>query len=944
MYPQFHKKATEKRQKLVNNVREKCLPDKKLPVKKLPDKKFDETETYYLNVPMSSLNNKNFNCNNIKIQEFTNEFMSELENTYSAMSNILTEGGLDGTIDKSSITVSDTKKLLTKKGELTVGSQLSDKMGKTFSSFVSDYPGKLFDNSTLGKTFQQAHLEIKADAKQHPAAAKYLPLNPFMREEAKKLVEKMVLLGVLEPTTKTANSTIFIVQKHSGKWRLICDLRAYNDRLQDHIVHLPSPYELINQICQFELFSYVDFPDAYFNIPLSKETVKNHPIVASVSGMQQNFQYLRMPQGLKTATSNFIHILNDIYQKVLDYVFIYLDDSVITSKDCETEHFTRLKRFFEITDKAGLRVSLPKSIFFTKNLSFLNFTISNKNWQLSNEQKTTIRALNSDNLTVDKRESLAAFLQFFNKFDTGVAYASRCIRDPKTSAKAISDILDNIKTKLINSPALKAVDFKSDLHTFVDASNLDCSAVIFQKNKNGKYAVVSCFSRKLPANIIDSDIYTKELWCLQQVKSKFRYLFIGNHKKTFYIDNKAVKAAEKSKAPSLKCLFNSIKAEFSNVKFSYVPSKKNASDIFTRQINNTRESERIAKKKTDILTPSLKDKILKIHANGGCLPAKVIFNTLTAMGHSYSFLNRSDIEKILTECTDCNDLKNHKKPRKSAPGITLSKEITCQDCVYIDHKKIITKHRENEMLDNDIEPEDGDYKSCLTVFEPVSGLTWFYPVQDYKEENVKIALRVFFMINGVSKAVVSDNAKSFIGNLSTWLEKEFNSKLHNTSIYHPNSNLSERAHREFEKTLKTYSNLSKSYNYANWMDCLTKACITTNSLKHATHNLSPYEIYKNRCQNDVQPVNFHPIGLEHRVTQSKLANKVVSILKSKLKVRLPIFKKGEQVKVDIPDEQVRFGIVTSTKDTAFKMAVKVKFDGSKSVSVNKNHICVPRNK
>ena len=75
-----------------------------------------------------------------------------------------------------------------------------------------------------------------------------MPLNPHLRGEAKKLVDVMENLGVLQESNEPANSTIFIVQKSSGKWRLICDLRKYNQRLVDYVVHLPSPYELINQI------------------------------------------------------------------------------------------------------------------------------------------------------------------------------------------------------------------------------------------------------------------------------------------------------------------------------------------------------------------------------------------------------------------------------------------------------------------------------------------------------------------------------------------------------------------------------------------------------------------------------------------------------------------------------------------------------------------------
>ena len=952
------KKVTDQRKKAVNNIKNniknitKSSPNsEKIPTMSIQTsnksyiQKFDDNETYFLNVPMSNYNKKKFTCNNVQIQGIAAKFMDNLEDSYSSLSDILTEGGLDGTIDKSTVNASDTKKLSTDKGEVTVGNTISKDMERQFSDYISNYKGNVFDSKTLGKTRQQAHLEIKTDAPSKPPPAKYMPLNPYMRAEAKKLVEKMVDLGVLEPTTKKANCTIFIIQKVSGKWRLICDLKQYNDRLQDYVVHLPSPYELINQICQYELFSYCDFPEAYFNIPLSKETLRNNPIVASVSGLQQNYQYLRMPQGMKTSTSTFIHILNDIYQDILHYLFLYLDDSVLCSEDNEKLHFDRLKTFFDITEKAGLRIALAKSVFFTKNLTFLNFTVANKRWSLSDSQKTIIRSLNTENLNADKRESLAAFIQFFNKFDTGVAYAARKIRDPKTDAKIVDNILDNIKSKLINSPALNAVDFKSDLHVFCDASKDEASAVIFQKDKkSGKYSLVSCFSRKLPESIVNKDIYSKELWCLHQVKSKFRYLFIGDHRKVFYIDNKAVLAAEKSKSASLRCLFDSIKVEFSNVNFKYVQSKKNASDIFTRSSTNCiRKSSRIQEIKNAKITPQIRDKILKVHSNAGCIPADTIHNTMKEMG--YTFLNLIDIEKIIKECKDCPLIENHKKPRKSAPGITLARELTCQDCVFIDHKKVMTKARLDDLNDNhDYIPEDDDCKGCLTVFEPVSGLVWFFPVQDYGEESVKVALRLYFMMFGVTSAVVSDNAKTFNGSLVSWLEKEYSTKHHNTSVYHPNSNLSERFHAEFEKVLKVYKQELKAYNYKNWMECMAKACIARNSLKNQTTNLSPYEVAKNRVQNDIEPVKFHPTGFEHQVKNKKFNNKVDRIMKSRLKIRLPVFHKNQEVKIAFPDQEVKFGKVTSTKDTAFKMSVRVKINGEKTAfPVNKDHICIPKN-
>lgn len=323
--------------------------------------KFDDNESFYLTIPCATFNRSKFNKFNPTVQNIACNFMAAMEEASeqeTALSKVLTEGGLDGLIDKNSITSTETKLINTKKGQVEVGSQLSDSMVNKLTDYINNFKGEVFNTDTLGKTEYKCEPELKPNLKETTAPPRYMPLNEFMRGEATKLVEQMVGLGVLEKSTLPANSTIFIVQKTSGKWRLICDLRKYNERLQDFVVHLPSPYELINKICKFLLFSYVDFPDAYFSMPMSDHSLKNNPVVASVSGMYYNFRYLRMPQGLKPATATFINMLNEIYAPIQEFVVNYLDDSVIGSDDDEELHFTQLKKFIQITSDSGLKIAL----------------------------------------------------------------------------------------------------------------------------------------------------------------------------------------------------------------------------------------------------------------------------------------------------------------------------------------------------------------------------------------------------------------------------------------------------------------------------------------------------------------------------------------------------------------------------------------------------------
>ena len=225
------------------------------------------------------------------------------------------------------------------------------------------------------------------------------------------------------------------------------------------------------------------------------------------------------------------------------------------------------------------------------------------------------------------------------------------------------------------------------------------------------------------------------------------------------------------------------------------------------------------------MSENLQNKILKIHVNAGCASAQKILITFQGLGQQ---LKAKEVNEIISKCTLCNNIENFSHPRKSAPGV-ISKEESCQCTIFIDHKKIITQERlanireNNSSADPDFRPESNS-QSCLTVFEPVSGTVWFKPVSDYQTDSVKDALRMYFMINGPTKNVVSDNALSFTS-LKKWLKDEFQCELHHTSVYHPNSNLSERArYRSFEKVLRTYDEVEKEFKYENWEDALTKTC------------------------------------------------------------------------------------------------------------------------
>lgn len=86
-----------------------------------------------------------------------------------------------------------------------------------------------------------------------------------------------------------------------------------------------------------------------------------------------------MPFGLRNAAQTFLsqifqRILNEVTQG-LDFIFFYLDDILVCSKD-EQEHLDHLNVLFERLDSFGINLKPPKCLFGVKTPTFLRHKVS----------------------------------------------------------------------------------------------------------------------------------------------------------------------------------------------------------------------------------------------------------------------------------------------------------------------------------------------------------------------------------------------------------------------------------------------------------------------------------------------------------------------------------------------------------------------------------------
>ena len=146
------------------------------------------------------------------------------------------------------------------------------------------------------------------------------------------------------------------------EWRQCGDYRALNTRTITDSYVIPNLHSLNFQLKGKHVFSRLDLVKGYFKVPVNKASRAKTVVVTPFGTFQFNF----MPFRLKN-TATLQRLMDQIFGD-LDFVFVYLDDILISS-GTEEEHCRHLHEVFGCLSKAGLAINLPKSKFLPTNSS-----------------------------------------------------------------------------------------------------------------------------------------------------------------------------------------------------------------------------------------------------------------------------------------------------------------------------------------------------------------------------------------------------------------------------------------------------------------------------------------------------------------------------------------------------------------------------------------------
>ncbi|XP_041470756.1 uncharacterized protein LOC121420251 [Lytechinus variegatus] len=408
--------------------------------------------------------------------------------------------------------------------DVTINQDLTSTQRKEINQILTEFQDTLTDlpgRTTLG------HHDIKL-TEDEPRRSKPYPIPHALRQTVKDEVQKMLALGVIEPSNSPFASPIVLVKKPDGSNRFCVDYRRLNQITVFDAEPIPDQEELFTKLSHARYFTKLDLSKGYWQVPMS-ESAKHLTAFLTPDGL---FQFTMMPFGLVNAPATFSRLMRKALEG-LHGTLNYIDDILIYSSTW-SEHVQALKELFQRLRAANLTAKPSKCHVAQEQVEFLGHVIG-KGELAPRPQKVT--AINEISKPQTKKQ-LRSFLgttNYYRKFIPNYSAIAAPLTDKLKNSERNQVIwgeneeqaFHTLKSKLSNFPILRLPDLTKKFVLRTDASDNGIGAVLLQKHANEKFPVAYA-SRKLKDSEKDYAVIEKECLAIIWAVKKFETYLYGN--------------------------------------------------------------------------------------------------------------------------------------------------------------------------------------------------------------------------------------------------------------------------------------------------------------------------------------------------------------------------------------------------------------------------------
>lgn len=706
-----------------------------------------------------------------------------------------------------------------------------------------------------------------------------------LKTEMRSHLNKLLDAGIIQPSTSSYAAPVLLVKKADGSYRLVADLRKLNAKTLPDNFPIPNLTEMIDLLSGSKFFSSLDLTSGFHQM-------KMHPDDAHLTGIATehgNFEYVRMPFGLKNASSSFQRLMSIVLAGLNDLsIGCYIDDVIIASQTFN-EHIERLRVVFERLNQANLKLKPKKCSLLKDEVTYLGHRVTEgkvmpdpKNIQtiqkaLPPKSKTEVRAF------IGLTGFYRRFIPNYSKLALPLTNVTK-ENVPFVWTELEQNAFEKLRNHLISQPCLVLPDFNKPFALCTDASKHSLGAVLVQEDETGFQHPISFASRKLKASELNYSVFEKEALAIVFGVQHFRQYLIGQDF-TIYCDQKSLSYVLNLKdhnsriarwvmtlqSYSYKVVHKPGKLNFmadylsrlkTNETINYINSENNNLEAF--KLVNLSQTDLIIEQKGD---PQCKKIVRKLNTNVPFSPSSPKFflndGLLLCSGDS-SFpklvVPKTLIQLVLEQCHDNNTVahpglsrtlhrvkqnffwynmyKNVKNYVASCPSCIQRKGFTAPSKAPL--QKIPTASRPFQKCSIDavgplVTSRNGN-KWLLVITDYFSRYPEAYPVPDIQSSTVAKVLIDFISRHGLMEIFYSDRGTNFISEAMQQVYNTLGIRKQHTVSYNPQGNgVVER----LNKTLIDSLSLLVSENQTDWCERVPLALMAFRTAYHRTIKQTP---------------------------------------------------------------------------------------------------------
>ena len=377
--------------------------------------------------------------------------------------------------------------------------------------------------------------------------------TPFEREELKRHTDRMLALGIIEPSQSIYNSPVLLVKKPNGEYRFCLDLRGLNKTVVQNTYFLPKINDLAMSLHGSSWFITMDCMQGFLQRELDPES--RHKTSFSIPSGGK-YQYTRLPFGYINSPAEFQSMMDDILGNLrYSIALVYVDDILIYARNFE-ELVQRFIIVLQRCDKYNLKFKIQKCKFGFNELLYLGEVISKDGRKTNPKKLQKILKFPRPTKLKDVR-SFLGITDFFRKYIKGYAKIAEPLNRLKRKefkGKQLEwgpeqeQAFHKLKEALTTTPVLQFYNPLAQILIDTDASKIGVGGMILQSTDGKNYHVVEYASRMLTKQEQDLDTTCREALAITYCLKKFRQYIFGR-KFQVRTDHEALKHLANLKDP-----------------------------------------------------------------------------------------------------------------------------------------------------------------------------------------------------------------------------------------------------------------------------------------------------------------------------------------------------------------------------------------------------------